>query len=68
MKDSGNRQIDRQKRPWATHEFPVPATHLTPEQILTWLEGWREFQFEVWKKNPDLRDNYLKLEKKVRSD
>jgi len=44
---------------WSAHDFPVPASHLTPEQILTWLDGWREFIFEVWKQNPELKDKYL---------
>jgi hypothetical protein len=42
---------------WPTHE--EVTDHLTPEQILTWLEGWREFMFEVWRKNPELRKDYL---------
>lgn len=30
------------------------AATLTPEQIIEWLEGYRELMIEVWTQNPEL--------------
>ncbi|MBI4925783.1 MAG: hypothetical protein HY843_07650 [Bdellovibrio sp.] len=31
---------------------------LTPEQIIEWLESYRELMIEVWKNNPELRKQW----------
>ncbi len=36
---------------------------LTPEQIIQWLESYRELMFEVWNKNPELRKEWERLNK-----
>lgn len=28
------------------------------DKKLEWLDGWREFMFEVWRKNPELRERH----------
>ena len=34
---------------------------LTAEQIVTWLDLHRQFMFEVWKNNPQLRERWLRI-------
>ena len=36
---------------------------LTPEQIIDWLESYRELMIEVWNKNPELRKEWERLNK-----
>ncbi len=31
---------------------------LSPEQMIEWLEGYRELMIEVWKNNPELRKQW----------
>lgn len=38
-------------RKWNAEQRPMRPT---AEQSLTWLDGWREFMFEVWRNNPEL--------------
>lgn len=33
---------------------------LSPEQIIEWLEGYRELMVEIWKNNPELRETWEK--------
>ncbi len=37
---------------WSQYQGPI---RLTPEQTIQWLEGMREFMFEIWKNNPEWR-------------
>lgn len=46
------------KQDWA-EESSHPI--LTPEQIITWLEGHRELMIEVWTNNPNLRLEWEKI-------
>jgi len=39
------------------------AENLSPEQIIEWLDGHRQFMFEVWEKNPELRKEWELLNK-----
>lgn len=40
---------------WGDSSSPPP---LNPEQIIEWLEGYRELMIEVWKNNPELRKQW----------
>lgn len=31
---------------------------LTPEEIINWLDGHRQFMWEIWKQNPELRKRW----------
>jgi hypothetical protein len=45
------------------NETPTPTEtpELSPEQIIEWLDGYRQLMWEVWKNNPELRKNWEKL-------
>ena len=34
---------------------------LTPEEVITWLEGHRQWMFEIWKNDPKLRKKWEKI-------
>lgn len=34
---------------------------LSPEQIIEWLEGYRELMMEIWRNNPKLREEWERL-------
>lgn len=42
---------------------PSLPPRLTAEAVLTWLDGYRQFMFEIWKKNPELRRRWEKMRK-----
>lgn len=48
---------------WNTEQKPM---RLSPEDCLKWLDGCREFMFEVWRSNPHLRKEYERLQAKER--
>jgi hypothetical protein len=45
---------------WAEWNKGYTLPILTPEQTIEWLEGMREFNTEVWKKNPYCRPQWVK--------
>lgn len=47
---------------WNAEQKPV---RLSPEDCLKWLDGCREFMFEVWRSNPHLRKEYERLQAKA---
>ncbi len=47
-------------KPWPVQPEMQPVL-LTPEQIILWLDGHRQFMFEVWKNNPHLREEWERL-------
>ena len=34
---------------------------LTPEEIIEWLEAYRQLMFEIWTANPQLRQDWERL-------
>ncbi|EKD50942.1 MAG: hypothetical protein ACD_62C00392G0005 [uncultured bacterium] len=49
---------ERSKAPeWPQQELPV----LTPEQVIEWLDGFRQFMWEVWQHNAQLRKDWERL-------
>ncbi len=47
---------------WNAEQKPI---RLSPEDCLKWLDGCREFMFEVWRSNPHLRKEYERLQAKA---
>ena len=35
---------------------------LPPNQVLTWLEYMRQWMMEIWRNNPDTRENWKKTD------
>lgn len=33
---------------------------LSAEQVILWLDGYRQWMFEIWRSNPKLREKWLK--------
>jgi len=57
-----NELLDRkEKEGWEKWNQEYKEPDYTPEQILTWLDNWRAFMFEIWKNDPSLRKEYEKL-------
>lgn len=56
---------ERERELWKAWNAEQKPDRLTPEQALTWLDGWREFMFEVWRSNPHLRKEYERLQAKA---
>ena len=46
------------KKPEPDWGQPIP---LTPEQIILWLDGHRNLMHEIWTKNPELRQEWERL-------
>ena len=38
-----------------------PPPQLSPEEIILWLDGYRQMMWEVWRKNPELRKQWERL-------
>jgi hypothetical protein len=45
------------ERTWQYKKLPA-------QKKLEWLDNWREFMFEVWRNNPELRKTYEEFNKK----
>ena len=59
---SRNKILSRaEKNAWKKWNRDYRPPRLTAEQTLTWLDGWREFMFEVWRCNPASRKRFEKL-------
>ncbi len=43
---------------WGDTSHSIP---LSPEQVIEWLEGYRELMIEIWKNNPELRKEWERL-------
>lgn len=55
---------EREREAWKAWNAAQRPVRLSPEQCLEWLDGWREFMFELWQKNPHLRAEHERLRAK----
>ncbi len=63
---NSSKNHDSQSKSQATKGGEQPAwwgeeTKLTPEQIIIWLDLHRQFMFEVWSNNPELRRKWEEI-------
>ena len=47
--------LERPKEDWGR------TPRLTAEETILWLDGHREFMFEVWRSNPGFREKWLRI-------
>lgn len=52
---------DTQSLPDGNDNSEGRIPRLTPEQIIIWLECYRQMMFEIWANNPRLRRDWEKL-------